>query len=107
MVGTQLNHHNFIGTEHILLGLIHKREGIAAKALRHRDVSLHVRSDHDRAGTDRRARQPFEALRQLSGCMSQFRLDPVLLVVVGANSVPPWQKQGAAHHMVDNHTSDN
>ena len=29
----RLLNHNFIGTEHILLGLIHEGEGIAAKAL--------------------------------------------------------------------------
>ena len=29
----RLLNHNFIGTEHILLGLIHEGEGVAAKAL--------------------------------------------------------------------------
>jgi hypothetical protein len=33
-------HHNHIGTEHILLGLIHEGEGVAAQALRALDVSL-------------------------------------------------------------------
>jgi ATP-dependent Clp protease ATP-binding subunit ClpC len=32
--------HNFIGTEHILLGLIHEGEGVAAKALESLGVSL-------------------------------------------------------------------
>ncbi|PMD04413.1 hypothetical protein CJ199_12210, partial [Brevibacterium paucivorans] len=32
--------HNYIGTEHILLGLIHEGEGIAAKALESMDISL-------------------------------------------------------------------
>src|SRR3954451_25362025 len=32
--------HNYIGTEHILLGLIHEGEGIAAKALESLDISL-------------------------------------------------------------------
>ena len=32
--------HNFIGTEHILLGLIHEGEGVAAKALGSLGVSL-------------------------------------------------------------------
>ena len=32
--------HNFIGTEHILLGLIHEGEGVAAKALESLDISL-------------------------------------------------------------------
>lgn len=36
----RLLNHNFIGTEHILLGLIHEEEGIAARALRQLDVSL-------------------------------------------------------------------
>jgi len=35
-----LRNHNFIGTEHILLGLIHEGEGIAAKALESLDISL-------------------------------------------------------------------
>ena len=34
-----LNHNN-IGTEHILLGLIHEEEGIAARALESLDISL-------------------------------------------------------------------
>ncbi len=32
--------HNYIGTEHILLGLIHEGEGVAAKALESRSISL-------------------------------------------------------------------
>ena len=32
--------HNYIGTEHLLLGLIHEGEGVAAKALRALDVDL-------------------------------------------------------------------
>jgi len=31
--------HNYIGTEHILLGLIHEGEGVAAKALESMDIS--------------------------------------------------------------------
>jgi hypothetical protein len=36
----RLLNHNHIGTEHILLGLIHEGEGVAAQALRALDVSL-------------------------------------------------------------------
>src|SRR5688500_20174657 len=32
--------HNYIGTEHILLGLIHEGEGVAAKALETLDIAL-------------------------------------------------------------------
>src|SRR5438876_9457870 len=32
--------HNYIGTEHLLLGLIHEGEGVAAKALESLEVSL-------------------------------------------------------------------
>ena len=32
--------HNYIGTEHILLGLIHEPEGVAAKALESLGISL-------------------------------------------------------------------
>jgi ATP-dependent Clp protease ATP-binding subunit ClpC len=36
--------HNYIGTEHILLGLLREKEGIAARALRSLDVTVeHVR----------------------------------------------------------------
>ena len=33
-------YHNYIGTEHILLGLIHEGEGVAAKALESLNISL-------------------------------------------------------------------
>jgi ATP-dependent Clp protease ATP-binding subunit ClpC len=36
----RLLNHSFIGTEHILLGLIHEGEGVAAKALEQLGVSL-------------------------------------------------------------------
>src|SRR5689334_22704597 len=37
--------HNYIGTEHLLLGLIHDDKGVASQVLRHLGVSLHkVRS---------------------------------------------------------------
>jgi ATP-dependent Clp protease ATP-binding subunit ClpA len=36
----RLLNHNFIGTEHILLGLIHEGEGLAAKALESLGISL-------------------------------------------------------------------
>ena len=36
----RLLNHGFIGTEHILLGLIHEGEGVAAKALEALDISL-------------------------------------------------------------------
>src|SRR6476661_1863885 len=36
----RLLNHNYIGTEHILLGLIHEGEGVAAKALESLEISL-------------------------------------------------------------------
>jgi ATP-dependent Clp protease ATP-binding subunit ClpC len=36
----KLLNHNYIGTEHILLGLIHEGEGVAAKALESLNISL-------------------------------------------------------------------
>src|SRR5258706_12595219 len=36
----RLLNHNYIGTEHILLGLIHEGEGVAAKALATLAISL-------------------------------------------------------------------
>src|SRR4028118_1006894 len=38
--------HNYIGTEHILLGLIHEGEGVAAKALESLGISLEAVSAH-------------------------------------------------------------
>src|SRR4030095_8351780 len=37
--------HNYIGTEHILLGLIHEGEGVAAKALESLGISLEAVRD--------------------------------------------------------------
>ena len=37
--------HNYIGTEHILLGLIHEGEGVAAKALESLGISLEADQD--------------------------------------------------------------
>ncbi|MSZ17159.1 MAG: hypothetical protein F2615_02725, partial [Actinobacteria bacterium] len=36
----KLLNHNYIGTEHILLGLIHEGEGVAAKALESLGINL-------------------------------------------------------------------
>ena len=36
----RLLNHNYIGTEHILLGLVHEGEGVAARALASLDISL-------------------------------------------------------------------
>ena len=41
----RLLNHNYIGTEHILLGLIHEGDGIAAKALESLGVSLEAVRD--------------------------------------------------------------
>ncbi len=38
----RLLNHNYIGTEHLLLGLLREEEGIAAKALQALDISLDV-----------------------------------------------------------------
>jgi hypothetical protein len=48
----RLLHHNYIGTEHILLGLIRENEGIAARALESLEISLQgVRHEvHERIG---------------------------------------------------------
>ena len=36
----KLLNHNYIGTEHLLLGLIHEGDGVAAKALESLGISL-------------------------------------------------------------------
>jgi ATP-dependent Clp protease ATP-binding subunit ClpA len=53
----RLLNHNYIGTEHILLGLIHEGEGIAAKALESLGISLEaVRQQVEEiSGQDQRA----------------------------------------------------
>ena len=61
----QLNH-SFIGTEHILLGLIHEGEGVAAKALESLGISLEavrekVEETIGPAGTSTRASRPGKA----------------------------------------------
>ena len=42
----RLLNHNYIGTEHILLGLIHEGEGVAAQALATLDISLEETREH-------------------------------------------------------------
>ena len=59
----RLLNHNYIGTEHILLGLIHEGEGVAAKALESLGISLEAvrprwRRSSARAGPARRATSP-------------------------------------------------
>jgi hypothetical protein len=65
--------HNYIGTEHILLGLIHEGEGVAAKALESLGVSLEgcarrLRRSSARASRRRRgiSRSPLVPRRSLS-----------------------------------------
>src|SRR6202140_4549492 len=48
--------HNYIGTEHILLGLIHGGEGGAEKALE--SLGLSLEAVHQQVGETNRQRQP-------------------------------------------------
>jgi ATP-dependent Clp protease ATP-binding subunit ClpC len=50
--------HNYIGTEHILLGLIHEGEGLAAQALENLDVSLSTVRSQVEAIIGRGQREP-------------------------------------------------
>ena len=71
--------HNYIGTEHILLGLIHEGEGVAAKSLESLGISLEgVRSQVEEiigqgqqapSGTSRSPRAP----RRCSSCVCARR----------------------------------
>ena len=47
----RLLNHSYIGTEHILLGLIHEGEGVAAKALESLNISLEAVRAQDRKST--------------------------------------------------------
>ena len=67
----RLLNHNYIGTEHILLGLIHEGEGVAAKALESLGVSLEaVRNQVEeiigQGGTSPSWPYPLHAARQKS-----------------------------------------
>ena len=42
----RLLEHGYIGTEHLLLGLIHEGEGVAAKALEALDIDLDLSLIH-------------------------------------------------------------
>jgi ATP-dependent Clp protease ATP-binding subunit ClpC len=48
--------HNYIGTEHILLGLIHEGEGVAAKALESLGISLEACGSRSRRSSARASR---------------------------------------------------
>jgi ATP-dependent Clp protease ATP-binding subunit ClpC len=53
----RLLNHNYIGTEHILLGLIHEGEGVAAKALESLGISLEAVRSRSRRSSARAARR--------------------------------------------------
>src|SRR5574341_20445 len=62
----RLLNHNYIGTEHILLGLIHEGEGVAAKALESLGISLEAAQVLVKLGADlSRVRQ--QVIQLLSG----------------------------------------
>ena len=50
--------HNYIGTEHILLGLIHEGEGVAAKALESLNISLEAVRQQVRRSSVKARRPP-------------------------------------------------
>jgi ATP-dependent Clp protease ATP-binding subunit ClpC len=50
--------HNYIGTEHILLGLIHEGEGVAAKALESLGITLEACARSRSRRSSARARRP-------------------------------------------------
>ncbi len=67
----RLLNHSYIGTEHILLGLIHEGEGVAAKALESLGISLEaVRSQVEemigQGGTSPSGHIPFTPRRRRS-----------------------------------------
>src|SRR5580704_11008810 len=50
--------HNYIGTEHILLGLIHEGDGVAAKALESLGITLEAAREKVQVATDKFASEP-------------------------------------------------
>src|SRR5680860_1010644 len=76
---------NYIGTEHILLGLIHEGEGVAAKALERLGISLDaVREQVQGAGVGPAEGTPAGSLvldqfgRNLTQDAREGKLDPVI-----------------------------
>ena len=63
--------HNYIGTEHILLGLIHEGEGVAAKALESLDISLEAAE----------AIKPSLTLASNSSLISSLNCDFVIFII--------------------------
>ena len=71
--------HNYIGTEHILLGLLHEGEGVAARALESLGISLEAvrqqveeiigQGQQDRPGTSR----SLPGARRCSSCRCASR----------------------------------
>src|SRR5438093_6209743 len=76
--------HNYIGTEHILLGLIHEGEGVAAKALESLGISLEEFASRSRRSSGKaRLRRPAtsrsrHARRKFSSCRSARRCSSVI-----------------------------
>src|ERR671936_520635 len=85
----RLLNHNYIGTEHILLGLIHEGEGVAAKALESLGISLEAVRAQVEEIIGQGGGAPGEAQPQGSLVLDQFgrnltqlaregKLDPVI-----------------------------
>jgi hypothetical protein len=64
----RLLNHSFIGTEHILLGLIHEGEGVAAKALESLGISLELALDHPSEPATLGQLGPLGSQRPPTGC---------------------------------------
>lgn len=67
--------HNYIGTEHILLGLIHEGEGVAAKSLESLGISLEASAVRSRKSSARDSR-PRPAHPVHSTCQEGARAQP-------------------------------
>ena len=55
---SRLLSHNYIGTEHLLLGLLAEQEGVAARALESLNVTLTRHASRSRRSSGRGSRQP-------------------------------------------------
>src|SRR5215217_7923179 len=72
--------HNYVGTEHILLGLLREQEGVAAQVLM--NLGLKLEEVREEVGEGRKSRSKTPALdsfgRDLTELAKQGKLDPVI-----------------------------
>lgn len=85
----RLLHHNFIDTEHILLGLIHEDGGIAAQALNSLGIGLEAARDQIKATVGPARSSPTEARALTPGAKTVLELSLREALQIGHNDIRP------------------